>query len=325
MIKISISKGQTQVTFEADGHELKAAMVDAFDLFKQIQESNPVLPFEEKLQVKEIKPGEKVKLTEEELDMIEKAKEEANKRREESEKEMATAQIEIAKAAEAKRAADDLAKKQALAAKKEADDAENEARKARAKARKKRDFLYQAADMDGEVTSEMIAKAASDAEETKEDADAQAIYDQTYSTPQAAAPVVKEKEVKQSEAIAPPKKKEQEAAPAQPAEKTETETKVEEKEEGSDAPKTKAEVMEEIKLMFNSGKNENKQALKLARKGVDMLKAVGVERCEAMVDIMTNITIQKTLWDMLSKRPEVMVAKLGYTKAEAEQIIELMN
>jgi hypothetical protein len=330
MIKISISKGQTAIVLESDGHELKTAMVDAYDLFKQMQESNPAIPFEQNVEVKNVSADEKVKLTDEEFDMIEKAHADAEKRRAESEKEMATAQIEIAKAAEAKRIAEEKAAEEKEAAKKAEkaeDDAENEARAKRAKARKKRAFLHQAALLDEEVTSDMIAQAESDIEEEKEDNQAQAIYNEKYAA--------KEKTTEEKVETPAPKAEEKVATPAPKAEEKETaapapkaEEKVEPKKEEAEPAKkqsTKEEVIEEIKLMFNSGKTENKQALKLARKGVEMLKAVGIEKCEAMVEIMTEVTIQKTLWDMLVKRPEVMVAKLGFSKSEADQIVDIMK
>lgn len=331
MIKISISKGQTAITLEADGHELKAAMVDAYDLFKQMQESNPAIPFEEKLPVKEISAEKPFELTDDELDMIEKAKEKNDEKRAKAEKEMIEAVADIVKDTDDKKkrelaekiAAAEKAEKEAIEkakAEKAEDDAENEARILRAKARKKRSFLYQAALLDEEVTSEMIAQAESDVEEEKEDAENQAIYDEKY----AKKPVKTENKPEETKIV----EKHVETKKEDTTEVVKTETETAEKvetEEVDETPETKGEVLEKIKLMFSNGKNEHKQALKLMRKGIEMLKAIGVERTEAVVDIMTNVTIQKTLWDMITRRPEVMVAKIGVSKDEADQIIELMK
>ena len=348
MIKISISKGQTAITFEADGHELKAAMGDAYELFKQINDSTPTIPFEKELEVKNISPEDLKKLNEEELDVIEEAKRNADLRRKAAQEETAKAVADIAKADEAKAAAKAEAAKKAAEeqAKKDADqkvidDAENQNRADRAKARKKRSLAYQMAEMDDAVTSEMIAQAKSDEEEAEEDAAIQAIYDQVYAEkPAVKAPEVKEApEVVETPAIIKPAEKVVEAPKEKVIEapkvvKTEAaktvETEVEkttevEVEKVADVKETKESAMGKIQLMFSRGAGEQKQAIKFIRNGMELLKSAGLTKVEAMVEIMTGVEGQEQLFNLMSRRPEVLQSKLNLSKQEAQEVIDIMK
>lgn len=320
MIKISISKGQTAITLEADGHELKNAMNDAYELFKQMQDSNPVIPFEEKeIVVNDVIVPEGTVLTEEELDMIENSKAEAAKRRQEAEEEMAAAQVEIAKA--------QLAKE--LAKEKEADDAENEARATRAKARKRRDLLYRLAQEDSAVTVEMTEEKEMDEMEAKLDKKAQIAYDSKYAPTPAEEKTEIKTEVKEEKPAATkpvekvtPKAEVKTEPKAEVKPETETEVKEEEtaEESNEDTDGTKKVMSIFAKQALNKGSLE--QAI---NKSMEVLKGKGLSKVDSTVSIMLNVTEKEPTWLMMTRRPDTLQKKFNLSKTETDEVIKLMT
>lgn len=330
MIKVAISRGMTSISLESDADQLKEALEKAFGMFLEVEKTNPVIPFSEQ-KVHSVEATEGFDLNEEEIDMIEKAKEAANERRAKVQEEMVDAVVDIVKDIndQKKRELEEKVKREEERAKKEkeADDAENEARIQRAKARKKRSLLFQIAEGDDEVTSEMIAQKDSDEEEAREDAAAQIAYDEKYKEKEEPKVEVKAQETKPAETTPKAESKPAKEEAPKPEAKQEEEPAAEEKteEEPAAEEKTAKSVSEKVKLMLSNQNNKKDNVMTSIRRAIDMFKETGMSRVDALTQVVVCAENLEDIWQLLGRRPETIQAKLKFSKEESAEAAKNIN